>query len=78
MNLENKNQETHLQRALREGQARISPDNNKITYVAVNHTERYSDPEEKVRAEFWAELIYRLDYHPERIGVEVKVPRSSR
>jgi len=46
----------------------------KITYVAVNHTERYADPEERVRAEFWAELIYRYGYEPARIGVEVTVP----
>ena len=77
MNLEKKNQQTYLQRALRDGHARISADNKKITYVAVNHTERYSDPEERVRAEFWAELIYRLEYQPERIGVEVKVPRRT-
>ena len=46
----------------------------KITYVAVNHSERCSDPEEQVRAEFWAELIFRYGYEPARIGVEVTVP----
>jgi type I restriction enzyme M protein len=30
-----------------------------------------------VRAEFWAELIYRLEYKPERIGFEVVVPRRT-
>ena len=48
--------------------------NEKILYVAVNHTERYADPEEQVRAEFWAELIYRYGYEPARIGVEIIVP----
>jgi len=46
----------------------------KIVYVAGNHAERWSDPEEKVRAEFYAELIYTYGYDPKRIGVEVTVP----
>ena len=33
-----------------------------------------SDPEEKVRAEFWAELIYKYEYPPQRIAFEVTVP----
>jgi hypothetical protein len=36
--------------------------------------EIYDDPEEKVRADFWAELIYRYSYEPQRIGVEITVP----
>lgn len=39
--------------------------------------ERWDDPEEKVRAEFYSELIYRYGYSPERIGVEVTVPDRS-
>ncbi len=37
--------------------------------------ERWADPEEKVRAELWAELIYRYEYDPECIGFEVNAPR---
>lgn len=46
-----------LERAIRDGHAQIAGEgkNAKITYIAVNRTERYSDPEEPVRAEFWAE-----------------------
>ena len=33
----------------------------------VLNTERFADPEEQVRAEFWAELIYRYDY-PQMTG----------
>ena len=48
---------------------------SKITYVTSdNHTENYNDPEEKVRAEFVAELIYKYDYPANRIKVEVSVP----
>lgn len=67
---------TYLEKALKDGHAVLKGEgkNEKITYVAVNHTERYSDPEEKVRAEFWAELIYRYQYEPDCIEVEFVVP----
>lgn len=70
---------TNLERALKDGHAKITGEGKqqKIVYLAVNHTERYADPEEQVRAEYWAELIYRYDYRPTRIGVEVTVPRRT-
>jgi type I restriction enzyme M protein len=46
----------------------------KVRYVAVNASEKWSDPEEKVRAAYFSELIYRYGYGPECIGVEVTVP----
>jgi type I restriction enzyme M protein len=51
----------YLERALKDGHAKIAGGGKqqKITYVAVKQVERYADPEEQVRAEFWAELIYR-------------------
>ncbi len=36
----------------------------KIRYVAVNVSEKWSDPEEKVRAAYYAELIYRYGSRP--------------
>ncbi len=67
---------TYLEAALQDELATLKGEGAKqrITYVAVNHTEHYNDPEEQVRAEYWAELIYRYGYIPERIGVEVTVP----
>ena len=67
---------SYLERAITDGHAKLSGEGKqqKILYVAVNHTERYADPEEQVRAEFWAELIYRYGYEPARIGVEITVP----
>ena len=68
---------TFLERAIKDGYAYISGAENKqkITYVTSdNHSENYSDPEEKVRAEFWAELIYKYEYPADRIKVEVVVP----
>lgn len=68
--------ESYLPRALSDGHAKIIGEGRqqRILYVAVNHSERFSDAEERVRAEFWAELIYRLGYPPSNIGVEITVP----
>src|ERR1039457_2569908 len=49
----------------------------RIIYVSANRSERWADAEEKVRAEFYAELIYRYGYSPDRIGVEITVPDRS-
>jgi type I restriction enzyme M protein len=70
-----------LQRAFDESHLQLitSGKSEKIRYIAVNVTEKWSDPEEKVRAAYYAELIYRYGYKPECIGVEVTVPdRTSR
>jgi type I restriction enzyme M protein len=69
----------YLRYALEDGLAKISGDGKteRIHYVAANHSERWADPEEKVRAEFWAELIYKYEYAPEKIRLEVKVPRRT-
>lgn len=68
--------ESYLQRALDAGDLVIekSGRGERVRYVAVDRSERWSDPEEKVRAEYYAELIYRYGYPAERIGVEVAVP----
>ncbi len=49
----------------------------RIHYIAAEHSERWVDPEEKVRAEFWAELIYKYEYRPERIRFEVRIPHNT-
>ena len=68
-----------LQRALADGHLQFitSGKTERIRYVAVNHAEKWSDPEEKVRASLYAELIYRYGYKPECIGVEVTVPNRT-
>jgi type I restriction enzyme M protein len=67
---------TYFQQALKDGHVRLKKSGAKtrVTYVAVERSEIYDDPEEQIRAEYWAELIYRYGYPPERIGVEVTVP----
>jgi type I restriction enzyme M protein len=69
-------EKTFLERATQDGYVRLTGEgkSQKITYVAVSHSEKYADPEEWVRGEFWAELIYRYGYEPDCIGVEVVVP----
>ena len=71
--------QTFLARALADGHAEITGEgrNERIHYVAAMHSERWADPEEKVRAELWAELIYKYEYAPELIGFEVNVPRRT-
>ncbi|MDE0420726.1 MAG: N-6 DNA methylase [Gammaproteobacteria bacterium] len=59
--------EGHLQ-LIRSGRA------DKVRYVAANRSQRWADPEEKVRAAYFAELVYRYGYGPDCIGVEVTVP----
>lgn len=70
---------TLTERARADGHLRLDTTGKteKIVYVAVGRAERWSDPEEKVRAEFYAALIYRYGYAPQRIGVEVTVPDRS-
>lgn len=66
-----------LQRAIKDGYVNISGNEGKrkITYVvSENHSENFEDPEEKVRAEFYAELIYKYQYPANRIRVEVTIP----
>lgn len=67
---------TYLERALADGHATIDTSGKRprITYVAVIRMELFDDPEEEVRAEYWAELIYRYGYEPQRIGVEITIP----
>jgi type I restriction enzyme M protein len=72
-------QPPYLLHAIADGHAMIAGDGKteRIQYLAADHSERWADPEEKVRAEFWAELIYKYEYRPERIRFEVRVPRRT-
>jgi type I restriction enzyme M protein len=67
----------YLNKAIEAGYAVITgaEGNRKITYTASgNHAERYDDPEEQVRAEVWAELIYKYEYPANRLRFAVTVP----
>ncbi len=66
----------YFNKAINDGHAALLTEgkSEKVHYLAVNHKENISDPEEQVRAEYWAELIYRYGYDPECIAVEFTVP----
>jgi len=66
-----------LETGVAKGYISISEDNARITYVKQNKTYRFSDPEEKVRASYYVELIEKYQYLPDRIGLEVTVPRRT-
>jgi type I restriction enzyme M protein len=72
-------EQSFLNKAFEEGHLRLDHSGRfeKVVYAAANRSERWSDPEEKVRAEFYAELIYRYGYSPDRIGVDITVPDRS-
>jgi type I restriction enzyme M protein len=50
---------TFLERAITDGHVKFSGEGKteRVHYLVANHSERWTDPEEKVRADFWAELI---------------------
>ncbi len=53
-------------------------ENDYITYnIPSKKRYKYSDPEEQVRADFFARLILQYSYKPEYIDLEVKVPRRT-
>lgn len=68
--------QTYLEEALANGDLEILAPGRaeRMHYVAVGYSERWSDPEAKVRAEYYAELIHRYAYPARRIGVEIIVP----
>ena len=70
---------TYLERALAEGRAKLSGEgrNTQIVYIESGFTGNFNGPEEKIRAELWAELIYQYEYPPSCIRFEVNVPRRT-
>lgn len=67
--------EPFLDQAFNKGHAKLVLEGNseRIHYIAAKRSEQWTDPEEKVRAELWAELIYKYQYPPNRIKFEVSV-----
>jgi type I restriction enzyme M protein len=49
----------------------------KITYKTSEKTYSYKNPEEEVRAAFYLELVKKYKYPPERIDLEIIVPRRT-
>ena len=70
-------QTEYLKKAIEDKYIKIEMAKNRISYKTREGIKSYpfNKPEEKVRAEFYSELIYKYKYEPKRIGLEVEVPR---
>ena len=70
--------EKDIQRGISKGIISVAEDKSKIIYnAAQEHKENLKDPEEKVRAAFFGELVLDYGYNPNRIRLEVPVPRRT-
>ncbi|MBU4000380.1 hypothetical protein KKG29_04390, partial [Patescibacteria group bacterium] len=52
----------------------ISKDKSKVTYSALGKTYNFRDPEEKVRIEYYFDLLEKYNYPIMRIELEVEMP----
>ena len=71
------NQIDFLQIGQQKGYIQLLNDDKRIHYVVPNKNYRFTDPEEKVRAKFYVELIEQFQYDPNIIALEVPVPRRT-
>lgn len=69
--------EEFLQKGISSGCVLISRDKNKITYSALGKTYAFKNPEEKIRASFYIELVQKYKYPERRLDTEVVVPRRT-
>ncbi len=61
-----------------QGHGYLTIDGGRITYrCSREYSDNYDDPEEKVRSRTYSWLILRRGYHPNRMGLEVTVPRRT-
>jgi len=59
---------------LGQGKGYFALDGKKIKYLATGKKYNFSDPEEKVRAEYYFDLIEKYNYSVKRIELEVEMP----
>jgi len=68
----------NIQRGIEKGIITITSDGSKITYHCKrDYTTSFKNPEEKVRASYFVELVLDYNYPPENIDIEVIVPRRT-
>jgi len=82
MNIINNNSdsifEQNIQRGIRKGYISLAEDKNKITYhCIIDYTTSFKNPEEKIRASYFAELVLDYKYPNKRIKLEEPVPRRT-
>ncbi len=71
------NQTDFLQIGQQKGYIQLLNDEKRIHYVVPDKNYRFTDPEEKIRARFYVELIEQFQYDPSLIELEVPVPRRT-
>lgn len=70
--------EKNLKRGINAGIISLSEDQSRITYEASrSYSTSFKNPEEKVRASYFTELILEYQYPQEKINFEVIVPRRT-
>ena len=82
MNMKNDNEdslfEKNRQRGIEKEYISLSADRKKITYhCSRDYTTSFKNPEEKVRASYFAELVLDYNYPTKRIDFEVTIPRRT-
>src|SRR3989338_1854961 len=65
-----------IQEGLRKGYFRLLNDNAKIEYLPQEHKEQFNDSEEKVRADYYFDLLEKYQYPGRRISFEIEIPIS--
>ena len=71
------NQTDFLQIGEQKGYIELLNEGTTIRYIIPDKKYRFTDPEEKVRARFYVELIELFQYSESRIDLEVRVPRRT-
>lgn len=68
----------NIQRGVDKGIIKVESDGSKITYYCRRqYSTSFKNPEEKVRASYFCELVLDYDYPTENIDIEVAVPRRT-
>ncbi len=66
-----------IKRGEQAGLIRFDDERKFITYTAAGKRQRYTDPEEQVRAGIYLQLIFDYGYEAKRIEIERVVPRRT-
>ncbi|MBU1037321.1 N-6 DNA methylase [Patescibacteria group bacterium] len=70
--------ERNIKKGLEAGVISFNENESRITYNCSNDFKTsFQNPEEKVRASYFSELVLDYGYQPDKIGVEITVPRRT-
>ena len=70
--------EKNIQRGIEKGIISFNEDRSRVIYYCSrDYSTSFKNPEEKVRAAYFAELVLDYQYPKERIDFEVAVPRRT-